>query len=730
MKKIILLATSLLAGVLSVKSQITTGLVAHYEFAGNTNDSHNNNNGAVSGTTSYGVDRFGQPNSCFLFDGSTSINLPSGLSDNSSRSISLWFATSTPGGLIGHNDGVGTYTPILYVGSDNKLHGKYWDGVQGNINQTNYRVTDSLWHHVVITGDNTGQKLYLDGTLLGSINVPISSTSFPSTQIGNVVVTNWSAPPSNTQFLGAIDDVRLYDTVISASTVATLLNTPAWNPPAYPYQSNIVYVNPLATGNNNGATWADAYIKASDAFINAIDGNEIWIAQGTYTRSDSNRYITYGWLVDSIKVYGGFSGNGTETSINQRDWDLYPTIFSGDLGVVGDSADNAYTVFYGPAGSSAGRVLNYAYVDGIKIKDGNSDVDSYPNYECVGGGMIIDGAILHISLNNIEFYNNYAKQGGAISADLTGNRITKIDLNNVIAHHNKARSSAVIHARSYSGRTIDLTVTNSLFYNNKALNSLNGQTQDFGTVFFAGANSATTDVKFVNNTVVDNFYQPQHKSWGVFRLYDLNGTTNAIIQNNIFYGNSSGVNQVMDLTDMSNSLNKRPFDSVTITNNILENGHNFASVNESGSLTSDPLFVNPSLNDYELTAGSPAVNSGSISGVSSFIPTTDLLNNARVAGATIDRGAYEYGSQSTASVDEYSYSEISVYPNPANDFIKFRLKDNEKVNSLNILNLSGQKMLIAYTNENTINISSLKKGMYLLDIEANNRHFIVRFIKQ
>jgi hypothetical protein len=60
--------------------------------------------------------------------------------------------------------------------------------------------------------------------------------------------------------------------------------------------------------------------------------------------------------------------------------------------------------------------------------------------------------------------------------------------------------------------------------------------------------------------------------------------------------------------------------------------------NGTGNITNNPLFVNPAAGLYELQPGSPCVNAGDNAYVST---TTDLAGNPRIAGGTVDMGAYE-----------------------------------------------------------------------------------------
>jgi hypothetical protein len=66
----------------------------------------------------------------------------------------------------------------------------------------------------------------------------------------------------------------------------------------------------------------------------------------------------------------------------------------------------------------------------------------------------------------------------------------------------------------------------------------------------------------------------------------------------------------------------------------------------SGNITNDPQFVDAGANNFRLPAGSPSINAGNNA---SAADSTDLDGNPRIIGGTVDMGAYESTSGSTAN---------------------------------------------------------------------------------
>jgi len=81
-------------------------------------------------------------------------------------------------------------------------------------------------------------------------------------------------------------------------------------------------------------------------------------------------------------------------------------------------------------------------------------------------------------------------------------------------------------------------------------------------------------------------------------------------------------------------------------------------------------------------------------------------------------------------IEKLNYNYFSVYPNPANDFVSLKFSDNN-VHRLIISDITG-KILIKKTliNQNkTINISDLKKGIYILNIQTDKQFIKTKLVK-
>lgn len=93
-----------------------------------------------------------------------------------------------------------------------------------------------------------------------------------------------------------------------------------------------------------------------------------------------------------------------------------------------------------------------------------------------------------------------------------------------------------------------------------------------------------------------------------------------------------------------------------------------------------------------------------------------------------ERTVYKY-ENATAKVANYGNVKIKIYPNPVNNFLTIGTKNNETLKKVNVYNILGNKLLT--TNKKVLNLQSLSKGIYLLEVETNTgRTAMKKIIKQ
>ncbi|MFE7773713.1 LamG-like jellyroll fold domain-containing protein [Streptomyces sp. NPDC057445] len=161
------------------------------------------------------------------FSGDGWAELTGGHLPNTDLSAELWFRTTKPGVLFSDQekplpDAV-AYAPVLYVGSDNKLHGQYFTRGVGATNTSPNTVTDNEWHHAVVTAQGSTHTLYLDGAQVAqTTTVPVTHETNQLAYIGAGYTKWWPASPGDgvQYFTGQIDEVAVYPRTLTADQVA------------------------------------------------------------------------------------------------------------------------------------------------------------------------------------------------------------------------------------------------------------------------------------------------------------------------------------------------------------------------------------------------------------------------------------------------------------------------------------------------------------------------------
>lgn len=225
-----------------------TGLLGSYPFNGNANDvSGNGNNGTISGAT-LTADRFGNLNSAYLFNGINSyIDLGNNL-NYSSHSFSCWARRdSASGNMLVSKINNGPYDlqnseysiNVFTVGS-----GTAWN----NVNSTASTVDYSQWNCFVATYNaSTGMaKLYTNG-VADSVVVGIYSDVINTpTYIGARPYWVGSGGPAFF-FAGAIDEVNIYNRVLTQHEVDSLCPSITTSIPKLESNELNIFPNPFSS---------------------------------------------------------------------------------------------------------------------------------------------------------------------------------------------------------------------------------------------------------------------------------------------------------------------------------------------------------------------------------------------------------------------------------------------------------------------------------------------------
>lgn len=217
----------------SASADLNDGLIANYPFTfnGNANDETGNGyNGTVYGAILTG-DRFGNPSSAYGFDGVDDyIDLGNGLDVPSweNYAISVWFL----------NDGGGNTSPSFGQKIMDKsywyldfalavvphLNGHLWfhtyntpyheDIIDDSIN---YR--DNEWHHLVVNKEGSSGQMWVDGVLKGTSDNIETVVNSMKLIIGS---SEWTHSHQHVFWSGKIDDIRIYNRVLSGDEIRQL----------------------------------------------------------------------------------------------------------------------------------------------------------------------------------------------------------------------------------------------------------------------------------------------------------------------------------------------------------------------------------------------------------------------------------------------------------------------------------------------------------------------------
>ncbi|MCF8055225.1 MAG: hypothetical protein K9K37_01125 [Desulfocapsa sp.] len=256
----------------------------------------------------------------------------------------------------------------------------------------------------------------------------------------------------------------------------------------------VVYVDTNSPGGD-GTSWASAYTTLEAAIAANDEGQEFWIAQGTYLPS-ATMYPLAG-----SSFYGGFKG--TEKKRNFRHIDKYPTVIDGQ--------NMLPHLFY--------IRKNDVRLDGLTIKRGNATGAGENN---LGGGLLVNRGSAVIE--SCSFQSNRAGSGGAIYGFDSDLAILNSEfLDNSAKVGSKMGGALWIHLQSPEIRGCTFT-GNSAGHMGGAVLLSNSQ------------DTLITDSTFVNNSVITGGGGGISLQWDGVSPFP----NSAVVERCLFQGNKGG----------------------------------------------------------------------------------------------------------------------------------------------------------------------------------------------
>ncbi|MGH3296636.1 MAG: LamG-like jellyroll fold domain-containing protein [Trebonia sp.] len=238
------------------------------------------------------------------FNGSSSyLAMPQGLTaEDGVESVGLWFKTAKAGGSLFSVSAdplaattTGDYSGGLYVGSDGKLVGAFFDGNAASVVESGGAVDDGKWHFAVLAADATGQALYLDGSRVGTLSAGLDSGDQEYAYVGaGFIGGGWpdeshNDPGSDTgyasYFTGDIAEVAWYHAALSATSVDAEYSASKYSTGLTPVQTDTVT-------DPGGLTLSYQYDPLNgDRVVSQTDGDGNTTAYGYSTTGFQDRVV-------------------------------------------------------------------------------------------------------------------------------------------------------------------------------------------------------------------------------------------------------------------------------------------------------------------------------------------------------------------------------------------------------------------------------------------------------
>ena len=335
-------------------------------------------------------------------------------------------------------------------------------------------------------------------------------------------------------------------------------------------------------------------------------------------------------------------------------------------------------------GNKVCQVFNIAvsfdlvYLKGLNIINGyNNKTD-----KAFGGGMALNAGFVNAFIENCTFQDNEVVADG--TADGKGGAVYSRggEYRNCFFLNNKVTGTSATNSTGGVFGSED-TFINCVFSGNSAKKD--------------GALLENSKSKVYNCTFFDNKVTENGVAGAMILL-------SSEVVNCIFHNN----------TQAGGSINNVLFSvGTTVSFCAMESTNKQVGLNDNIGLTASPFKGGTGNDKFRLAANSPCINKGTDVGIE--VLEKDIVGKKRIFDGAIDMGAFEYSS-SVNNKEVLVDTDFQISPNPTSSNLLISGL-NDIVNT-SVFDSTGRLVLETNDTNNSVNISALENGIFVLKVKT------------
>lgn len=654
------------------QADLTSNLIIKWSFEDNLNDgSGNSHTGALGSSGTDYTYETGKVGKCINFNAGDYVYVDDfvGLDGQTNFTIAFWVKrddTTTAGNMY---DKSSCYWGPIDFGGDGEYYALLYDddGTSSVNTSSSDAAENTNWHHYCATHNGTTIKVYIDGSQV--------STNNPSSWSGTLGASSSALELGENAQL-SMDEFRLYNRVLSTDDISELANEGNATPTFTPTITNTPTLTPTITDTSTNTPTYTPTVTQTSTFTKTSTPTPTYKIyrvkkDGTGDSTTIQGVVEIAPVNSSIVVYDGLYEERVDwrTGLNGTLSSRYSISTANVRGATchGFTLDNGgdYVTISGftiTTGTDEWQEQHGVWSDRTHVTVSNCYF-----YDTIGNAVRL-GTSPPFTASNYTIQNCYAYKcsGGFFVAgdnslieDSTSERLYRwLDhgFPNALGDCDHCRAfgdHTTVRGNTFFGTFLEdvgtshvdciQTFWNGGYYGNDMIIEDNYCDSVHEGIMLEGGETETHKNFIVRNNVFHDMW-----AWGLcikrvlgvqvynntFGPSDIHGVgtedgASADVVNNIFYNisNSSPYLKVDGPSTISGDHNL-----------LYKSGTTLSQVNFPNDIVNqDPQFAGYSTNNFNLAAGSPAINSGTITDA-----TVDIRGISRPQGAAYDIGAYEY----------------------------------------------------------------------------------------